>query len=609
MSAYRTGARSDDAPPPHHWGRALAALALFLVGTRIATPLPGLDADAVRAFMDETSGGTSHWWSTPFLPLLGASLGTLVFVRGLAALVTGTSDFDRRRKWRRYALVFYLFGAAAQGFSLAIYLESRTTSDLVPLVSAPGWGIRLAFMAVSVAAAGLTWRLANEISRAGVAHGPLALLTVASLPPLVERWYGLGAEVAHDLTAPLAALGAVLAEVLPTALLLVALARWRPESWGRPLVRGVAPKSALDLVLLPFLAGAQAAALVGIVEWGARSSWAMHAAFALNAHPAVAFAGGALCTALLARWLRAQPHAPRRVWSVVAVAFVAFAVGASALGMMVTARGVPRHVAAGLSLTRNWTELSLRGDGPHAAEDAPRLVERLRALHHHAEVVSASGDRIRLRVSPMEGEAPAAVASVLASGRLEFYCAAEDQVPVSPAGGEVAGLQERMVGSRPVQIVYEAATLEALAPVIARSEAVPGALTRAGCDEPYEPGARPRCYALRLDPSRSITNADLESTHVEFDTYDQSPYVSLRFSSAGAARFADLTGACVRRVLAIVLDGRIHSAPVVQQPITGGSARISLGTAGGPRRMLEEARALAATLRTGALVARWALDG
>lgn len=304
MSAYRTGAPLEEAPPPHHWGRALAALALFLLGTRVSTPLPGLDADAVRAFMTETSPATPHWWSAPLLPLFGASLGTLVFVRGLVALVTGTSDFERRRRWRRYALVFYLVGAAAQGLSLAIWLESATTADLVPLVSAPGWGIRLAFMAVSVAAAGLTWRLANEVSRAGVAHGPLALLTVASAAPMLERWYGLGAEVADDLTPPLAALGAIAVELLPTALLFLALARWWPTSWGRPLVRGVAPKSALDLVFLPFLAGAQAAALFGIVQWGARSSWALHAAFSLRSHPAAAFAGGMLGTALLARWLR-----------------------------------------------------------------------------------------------------------------------------------------------------------------------------------------------------------------------------------------------------------------------------------------------------------------
>jgi preprotein translocase subunit SecD len=291
------------------------------------------------------------------------------------------------------------------------------------------------------------------------------------------------------------------------------------------------------------------------------------------------------------------------------VGLAAAGVGVLALGMVVTARGVPRHVAADFALTRHWAELSLHGDSSHAAEGAPRIVERLRALHHRAEVISATGDRIRLRVSPVEGDARAAVTSVLAPGRLEFYCAADDQTPVSPAGGEVAGLETRSMGSRPVYLIYEAATLEALAPVIARSEAAPGALTRTGCEEPYEPHGRPRCYALRLDPSRSITNADLASTGVELDTYDARPYVSLRFTPAGATRFTEITTACVRRAMSIVIDGRIHSAPIVQTPITGGFARITLGTADNPRRMLEEARALAASLRTGALAARWTIDG
>lgn len=42
-----------------------------------------------------------------------------------------------------------------------------------------------------------------------------------------------------------------------------------------------------------------------------------------------------------------------------------------------------------------------------------------------------------------------------------------------------------------------------------------------------------------------------------------------------AAKFGDLTGKLVRRRLLIVLDGRVQSAPVVMEPITGGGAIIS----------------------------------
>ncbi len=51
--------------------------------------------------------------------------------------------------------------------------------------------------------------------------------------------------------------------------------------------------------------------------------------------------------------------------------------------------------------------------------------------------------------------------------------------------------------------------------------------------------------------------------------------VSLRFNDKGAKQFADLTTASVNRLLAIVLDGKLHSAPNINEPITGGTASIS----------------------------------
>ena len=51
--------------------------------------------------------------------------------------------------------------------------------------------------------------------------------------------------------------------------------------------------------------------------------------------------------------------------------------------------------------------------------------------------------------------------------------------------------------------------------------------------------------------------------------------VNLRFNSAGAKQFGDLTGAHVRERLAIVLDNKVISAPNLNEPIYGGSARIS----------------------------------
>ena len=51
--------------------------------------------------------------------------------------------------------------------------------------------------------------------------------------------------------------------------------------------------------------------------------------------------------------------------------------------------------------------------------------------------------------------------------------------------------------------------------------------------------------------------------------------VNFTFNSVGARRFADITRANVNHRFAIVLDGKVISAPVIREPITGGRGQIS----------------------------------
>jgi len=104
-----------------------------------------------------------------------------------------------------------------------------------------------------------------------------------------------------------------------------------------------------------------------------------------------------------------------------------------------------------------------------------------------------------------------------------------------------------------------------------------------------------RQIALRdrtLMTGESITNAG-----VAIDTQYNRPYVSLEFDSQGARQFERISGENVKRQLAIVLDGTVYSAPVIQERISGGKASIT-GTF-----TMEEARDLAIVLRAGALPA------
>jgi preprotein translocase subunit SecD len=75
------------------------------------------------------------------------------------------------------------------------------------------------------------------------------------------------------------------------------------------------------------------------------------------------------------------------------------------------------------------------------------------------------------------------------------------------------------------------------------------------------------------------------------------PYVSVGFDSVGARVFGEVTERNVGKSLAIILDGNVHSAPVIRERIPSGQAQISGGFT------FEEASDLAIVLRTGALQA------
>ncbi len=93
-----------------------------------------------------------------------------------------------------------------------------------------------------------------------------------------------------------------------------------------------------------------------------------------------------------------------------------------------------------------------------------------------------------------------------------------------------------------------------------------------------------------------LTGNSLVDARVEFGQFNQ-PRVSVRFDGRGSRIFDRITAANVGKRLAIVLDKRIYSAPVIQERISGGSAVISGSFTD------EEARDLAIVLRAGALPA------
>jgi len=94
-----------------------------------------------------------------------------------------------------------------------------------------------------------------------------------------------------------------------------------------------------------------------------------------------------------------------------------------------------------------------------------------------------------------------------------------------------------------------------------------------------------------------MTGEVLKDARVALDSQFHEPYVSLEFDDIGAKLFEQITGANVKKRLAIILDNNVYSAPVIQERIAGGRAQIT------GRFDTKEASDLAIVLRAGALPA------
>jgi preprotein translocase subunit SecD len=93
-----------------------------------------------------------------------------------------------------------------------------------------------------------------------------------------------------------------------------------------------------------------------------------------------------------------------------------------------------------------------------------------------------------------------------------------------------------------------------------------------------------------------VSGDSLKNSEASFDQNNM-PVVTTEFDASGARRFAKLTTEHVNERFAIVLDGKVLSAPTIREPIPGGRGQISGGFT------LQQAKDLAVLLRSGALPA------
>ncbi|GHG85680.1 protein translocase subunit SecD [Comamonas sp. JC664] len=121
------------------------------------------------------------------------------------------------------------------------------------------------------------------------------------------------------------------------------------------------------------------------------------------------------------------------------------------------------------------------------------------------------------------------------------------------------------------------------------------------------PVKKNECTSYRsylLDRNVPLTGESLAGADANISQLNE-PEVNISFDPAGAREFERLTEAGVGRRMAIVLDDNVQTAPNINEKISGGSARITMGRMGGRtfEEWLGEAQTLALVLKAGALPA------
>jgi len=112
------------------------------------------------------------------------------------------------------------------------------------------------------------------------------------------------------------------------------------------------------------------------------------------------------------------------------------------------------------------------------------------------------------------------------------------------------------------------------------------------------PSVETEGFSYLLKANAVVRGDDLVDAQPGFDQRTNEPIITFRFNQSGARKFGKWTSENVGRPFAIVLDGKVLSAPVVREPILGGSGQISGSFTP------QTAQTLAINLKSGALPAK-----
>ncbi len=163
---------------------------------------------------------------------------------------------------------------------------------------------------------------------------------------------------------------------------------------------------------------------------------------------------------------------------------------------------------------------------------------------------------------------------------------------------QLAGIKTPEEEQRARELISRAAKLELMAVDEARSGRI-GVMTDADASaygDVILPDAKNQNIKHLVREIPILDGGMLTDAYVGFDQNNR-PQINFSLNSEGAEIFGDFTGRSVGKHLAVVLDGKVYSAPVINERIGGGSGVIS-----GDYTVME-AKDLAIALRSGALLA------
>ena len=218
-------------------------------------------------------------------------------------------------------------------------------------------------------------------------------------------------------------------------------------------------------------------------------------------------------------------------------------------------------------------------------------------------IAAQSEDRILVQLPGVEDSAQAKVL-INKTAKLEFMIADPDYVPGSPKQEEVISwiLEEEKkqgfaLGQDGLRYSdYLKKVNESVKDRLPKDRVIRFAKQENA--KSLEAGKLP--YVLQTDAM--MGGETLNHAAVNLDTIGN-PIVVFSFDAKGAKEFGDLTKKHVKKLLAIVLDGVVQTAPTLREAITGGRGQIELGGTGDRQKNMEEANITAMVLRSGALPA------